>query len=89
MMPNLCLSQLCQQNKIIQQVNHEITVCVDEGSRYAILTSRFPIYFSFSSPSLYDCSAAHMSRTPLAFSSTQPIWLQFRKSFRHIRKTEA
>lgn len=62
MMPSLCLSQLCQQNKIIQQVNHEIAVCVDEGSRDACRTSRSPAYFSFS-PSLCDCSPAHMSRT--------------------------
>lgn len=70
-MPSLCLSQLCQQNRIIQQVNHETTVCVDEGSRDASWTSRFPIYFSFSSPSPCDCSPVHVSRTLPAFSPTE------------------
>lgn len=67
-MASLCLSQLCQQNKIIQQVNHEIAVCVDEGSRDACWTSRSPAYFSFSSPSRCACSPAHVSRTLPAFS---------------------
>lgn len=59
-----------------------------EGSRDASWTSRFPICFSFPSPSLCDCIPARMSRALPAFSSAQPIWLQFRKSFRHIRRAE-
>ena len=43
-----------------------------EKQRDASLTSRFPIYFSFPSPSRYHCDIANMSRrTLLAFFSTR------------------
>lgn len=91
MMPSLYLSELCQRNKsfsrwIMKLLSVRMLSKHRGEQRNASLTSCFAICFCLPSPPLYPCDIANeQSNSSCLF----PFWLQFRKSFRHIRKTEA